>query len=91
LCPATSTDASFVTLNKGGKATTTSRDYAISTELFHWESQNNTPPSSLLGRRYLGRAGRESRVVLFTRDTAEDETGLTMPYTCLGQGTTSST
>lgn len=87
-CPATSTDAFFVTLNKDDKkhsATTMYRDYAISPELFHWESQNATSPGSPTGKRYLDRAAHGSRILIFTRDTSEDETGLTVPYTCLGQ------
>lgn len=87
-CPETSTDAFFVTLNKDDKkhsATTMYRDYAISPELFHWESQNSTSPSSPVGKRYLDRAGHGSQILLFTRDTADDETGLTVPYACLGQ------
>ena len=87
-CPATSTDAFFVTLSKDDKkhsVTTMYRDYAISPELFHWESQNNTSPGSPTGRRYLDRAAYGSKVLIFTRDTSEDETGLTVPYTCLGQ------
>ncbi|MGF6832831.1 superfamily II DNA or RNA helicase/HKD family nuclease [Paenarthrobacter sp. TE4293] len=87
-CPATATDAFFVTLNKDDKrhsATTMYRDYAISPDLFHWESQNSTSPFSPVGRRYLDRKANDSRILLFTRDAAEDETGLTVPYTCLGQ------
>ncbi|MDQ0665397.1 superfamily II DNA or RNA helicase/HKD family nuclease [Arthrobacter ulcerisalmonis] len=87
-CPATSTDAFFVTLNKDDKkhsATTMYKDYAISPELFHWESQNATSPTSPTGRRYLDRASHGSKILVFTRDTADDETGLTVPYTCLGQ------
>lgn len=87
-CPATATDAFFVTLNKDDKnhsATTMYKDYAISPELFHWESQNSTSPFSPTGKRYLDRLKHESHILLFTRDTAEDETGLTVPYTCLGQ------
>ncbi|NYD78989.1 DUF3427 domain-containing protein [Arthrobacter cupressi] len=87
-CPATSTNAFFVTLNKDDKkhsATTMYRDYAISPDLFHWESQNNTSPASSVGKRYLDRTSHGSQIVLFTRDTADDETGLTVPYTCLGQ------
>jgi superfamily II DNA or RNA helicase/HKD family nuclease len=86
-CPATSTDAFFITLNKDNKkhsVTTMYKDYAISPELFHWESQNATSPSSPTGRRYLNRLQRESHILLFTRDTADDETGLTVPYKCLG-------
>lgn len=87
-CPATSTDAFFVTLNKDDKkhsATTMYKDYAISPELFHWESQNATSPKSPTGRRYLDGTAHGSRVLIFTRDTADDVTGLTVPYTCLGQ------
>lgn len=87
-CPATSTDAFFVTLDKDDKkhsATTMYKDYAISPELFHWESQNATSPTSPTGRRYLDRTSHGSKVLIFTRDTADDETGLTVPYTCLGQ------
>lgn len=87
-CPATSTDAFFVTLNKDDKkhsATTMYKDYAISPELFHWESQNATSPGSPTGRRYLDPTSHGSKILIFTRDTADDETGLTVPYTCLGQ------
>lgn len=87
-CPQTMTDAFFVTLDKdeaNHSVNTMYKDYAISQDLFHWESQNNTSPASPVGRRYLDRKAHGSRVLLFTRDTAEDETGLTMPYTCLGQ------
>ncbi len=87
-CPATATDAFFVTLNKDDRkhsATTMYKDYAISPELFHWESQNATSSTSPTGKRYLDRRAHGSHIVLFTRDTAEDESGLTVPYTCLGQ------
>ncbi|MCQ9164907.1 DUF3427 domain-containing protein [Arthrobacter sp. STN4] len=87
-CPSTNTDAFFVTISKDQakhSATTMYKDYAISPQLFHWESQNNTSPTSTVGRRYLGHKAQGSNVLLFTRDTAEDETGLTLPYTCLGQ------
>jgi len=87
-CPATATDAFFVTLNKDDRkhsATTMYKDYAISPELFHWESQNATSPTSPTGKRYLDRRTYGSHILLFTRNTADDETGLTVPYTCLGQ------
>lgn len=86
-CPATATDAFFITLNKDDRkhsATTMYKDYAISPELFHWESQNATSPTSLTGKRYLDRGTHGSHILLFTRNTADDETGLTVPYTCLG-------
>ncbi|WP_284974267.1 DEAD/DEAH box helicase [Arthrobacter sp. efr-133-TYG-104] len=87
-CKATATDAFFVTLNKDDRkhsATTMYKDYAISPELFHWESQNATSTMSPTGKRYLDRKANGSQILLFTRDTADDETGLTVPYTCLGQ------
>jgi hypothetical protein len=46
----------FITLEKNEKhysPTTLYRDYAISRELFHWESQNSTRVDSPPGRRYL--------------------------------------
>ncbi|WP_240720351.1 DUF3427 domain-containing protein [Pseudarthrobacter sp. NamB4] len=55
----TSTDAFFVTLNKDDKkhsATTMHKGYAISPELFQWDSQNATSPTSPTGRRYLDHA-----------------------------------
>jgi len=36
------------------------------------------------GRPYLDKVSHDSRILIFTRDTA-DEAGLTVPYTCLGQ------
>ena len=56
--PETSTDAFFVTLNKDERkhsATTMYRDYALSEDLFHWESQDSTSTTSPVGRRYLNR------------------------------------
>ncbi|WP_425864561.1 DUF3427 domain-containing protein [Arthrobacter sp. TWP1-1] len=87
-CETSKTDAFFVTLNKdetNHSATTMYKDYALSPDLFHWESQNATSPVSPTGKRYLDPKGHGSQVLIFTRDTADDETGLTVPYTCLGQ------
>ena len=87
-CESSRTDAFFVTLNKdtaNHSATTMYKDYALSQDLFHWESQNATSPESPTGKRYLDPKGHDSQVLIFARDTADDETGLTMPYTCLGQ------
>jgi hypothetical protein len=86
--PDTKTDAFFVTLNKDEKkhsATTMYKDYALSEDLFHWESQNNTSTTSSVGQRYLNRKAHGSQIVLFTRERSNDDSGMTMPYTCLGQ------
>ena len=87
-CPETNTDAFFVTLEKDAKDRAASimyKDYAISDELFHWESQNSTTPDSPVGRRYLDHKASGTQIVLFTRATENDDAGMTMPYTCLGQ------
>ena len=79
-------DAFFVTLKKSEadySPTTMYRDYAISPELFHWESQSTTSVASRTGQRYLNQADRGGHVLLFTRQHRVDELG-TAPYTFLG-------
>ena len=83
----TQCDLFFVTLTKSEKhysPTTMYRDYPISPELFHWESQSATREASPTGQRYIRHAERVSRVLLFVRRTRTDERGQTMPYTLLG-------
>ncbi|MCY7287627.1 MAG: DUF3427 domain-containing protein [Cryobacterium sp.] len=60
------------------------KDYAISPDLFHWESQNATSTRSQAGDRYLHHERRGSRVVLFLRQTPENEIGAA-PFLCVGQ------
>lgn len=86
-CEATRTDALLVNLHKTEKdfsPTTMYRDYAISSELFHWESQNTTSVASPTGQRYLSHRERGTHVVLFVRDAPKDELGAA-PFLCLGQ------
>lgn len=52
--------------------TTRYRDYAISRDLIHWESQSNTRADSATGRRYQQHAGRGSDVMLFARLNTEE-------------------
>jgi superfamily II DNA or RNA helicase/HKD family nuclease len=52
--------------------TTRYRDYAISPELIHWESQSVTRADSDTGRRYQEHASRGSSVMLFARERADD-------------------
>lgn len=76
-------DAFFITLKKSEAAfspSTMYRDYPISDELFHWESQSGTTVASPTGQRYL--SGR-SDVLLFVREEKENEFG-TSPYLFLG-------
>jgi hypothetical protein len=82
------TDAFFVTLRKSEQdysPTTMYRDYAISPELFHWESQNRTSTTSTVGRRYLEQREGGTHVLLLVRETTKiNSWGGTQAYTCLG-------
>ena len=75
------TELLFVTLDKSEKrfSTTTSyEDYAISPDLFHWQSQSLTSADSESGRRYREQATNGWRFLLFVRPTVRDV------YTYLG-------
>lgn len=52
--------------------TTRYRDYAISRDLIHWESQSSTRADSETGRRYQQHAGLGSSVMLFARLRSDD-------------------
>lgn len=80
-------DLFFVTLQKDQKEfspQTMYRDFPISQELFHWESQNRTAIESPTGQRYVNHASLGSRVVIFTRLTKNSDLGQAAPYVCLG-------
>lgn len=80
------TDLFLVTLNKDESLyspTTLYKDYAISPELFHWESQSMTSVGSPTGQRYLSQRETGTNVLLFVRER-NSESGRTMPYLCLG-------
>ena len=49
----------FVTLDKrsGFHDTIAYHDYAISPELFHWQSQNSAAPSTKIGKQYINSVG----------------------------------
>ena len=52
--------------------TTRYRDYAISRELIHWESQSTTPENSPTGRRYQEHVARRHHILLFARLSADE-------------------
>jgi hypothetical protein len=84
--PESQTDALLVNLRKTERdfsPTTMYRDFALSRELFHWESQNTTTVSSAVGQRYLHHAERGSHVALFVRETPTDDLG-PAAFLCLG-------
>lgn len=86
-CEQAQTDAFLVTLHKTGASfteTTSYKDYAISPTLFHWESQSTTPRNGKTGRRYLNHQSLGTSILLFARETAENELGGGAPYVCLG-------
>ena len=81
-----SADLFFVTLNKTESdysPTTMYDDYAISDELFHWQSQSTTSASSPTGLRYINHAKSFHSILLFVRED-RSRNGFTMPYTFLG-------
>lgn len=80
------TDVFFVTLRKSEKEyspTTMYRDFALSPELFHWESQNVTAADSPTGRRYQ-RLGRGVRPALLFVRKQKKRGGFTEPFVFLG-------
>ena len=81
------TEVLFITLEKNEKhysPTTLYRDYAISRELFHWESQNSTRVGSSAGRRYLEQRRNGVRILLAVRSSRTDPWGARRPYALLG-------
>jgi superfamily II DNA or RNA helicase len=59
--------------------TTRYRDYAISPELIHWESQSATSVASTAGQRYINHLERQTHIVLFARLRADERA-----FWCLG-------
>jgi hypothetical protein len=62
-------------MNKSGERfspTTRYRDYAISQDLFHWESQSLTRADSETGLRYRNHEAIGSTVLPFVRLTTDD-------------------
>lgn len=79
-------DLFFVTLNKAEgdySPTTMYKDYAISPELFHWESQSTTSAESKTGQRYINHEERGSRIFIFARKEKRSPVG-TPPFLFLG-------
>ena len=65
----------FVTLDKseGFHDRVKYRDYAISPELFAWETQNRANPGNRLGQRFTESPGNGWRFFLFVRETPDHE------------------
>lgn len=85
-CEGANADAFLITLNKSDRdysPTTMYRDFALSPELFHWESQSTTAETSKTGQRYIHHRANGSRILLFVRATKTDAFG-PAPYVFLG-------
>ena len=63
----------FVTLDKaeGYHDRISYHDYAISPEIFHWQTQNNAGPDTPAGRRYIESPENGWRFFLFVRENKE--------------------
>jgi superfamily II DNA or RNA helicase/HKD family nuclease len=86
--PAADSDTFLVTLHKSEaeySPTTMYQDYAISPELFHWESQSGTTVASKTGQRYLHHRRNGSHVLLFARPKKVTDFGSGAPYLFLGE------
>jgi superfamily II DNA or RNA helicase/HKD family nuclease len=80
-------DLFFVTLQKDParfKPTTRYHDYALSSHLFHWESQSTTSDSSPTGQRYIHHRELGTRVLLFVRESTHGAAGESIPFLFLG-------
>ncbi len=85
----TNTNYFFITLDKSEKyysPSTRYRDYAISSDLFHWESQSTTSTASPTGQRYIHHEARGVNVMLLVRPVNKHE-GRSVPFTLLGPAT----
>ena len=79
------TDIFAFTLDKsvgGFSPTTRYRDYAISPELVHWESQGATSSAGLIGQRYINHVEQGTKILLFGRLRSDDRA-----FWCLGEAT----
>ena len=79
-------DVFFITLDKTEgdySPSTMYEDYAISENLFHWQSQSTTSAESRTGQRYINHRARGSHVLVLVRESKRTN-GLACPYTFLG-------
>lgn len=84
--PEAKSDVFFVDLHKAERdysPTTMYRDYAISRDLFHWESQSRQAPHQPTVQRYINHRRKETSVLLFVRERKRGELG-TLPFSYLG-------
>lgn len=76
----------FVTLKKSEKKfspTTMYQDYAISEDLFHWQTQNSAHPERGKGLSYRNHKKEGKKIILFVREQSNDHYG-TMGFVNVG-------
>lgn len=81
-------DIFFVTLVKDEdnfSETTSYKDYPVSPELFHWESQSATAVDSPTGQRYIHHEDLGSSIILAVRNTTTNGVGTAQAFTLLGE------
>jgi hypothetical protein len=81
------TEALFVTLNKNEEdysSSTMYEDYAISENIFHWQSQNASRPERGRGLSYIQHKENGKQMLMFVREHNNDTHGNTLSYVFLG-------
>ncbi|MBM4386046.1 MAG: DUF3427 domain-containing protein, partial [Deltaproteobacteria bacterium] len=68
LYPSGHSSASSTAFTRRSIASIAYHDYAISPELFHWQTQNNVGPDTPAGRRYMESPQNGWRFFLFLRE-----------------------
>ena len=84
--PDINTDLFLVTFQKDEQlsASTNYRDYPISPDLLHWESQSTTTLKSKAAKRYIGHQNRDGKILIASRFNKKNEVGTASAYTYLG-------
>jgi superfamily II DNA or RNA helicase/HKD family nuclease len=79
-------DLFLVTLEKGDHFSPSTRfhDYAISDQLFHWESQSRTSPDTPVGKRYLNQPQVGNDILIGVRESSQGTFGFTPHFKLLG-------
>lgn len=82
-----SADLFLVTFQKDDNvsATTNYRDYPISPDLIHWESQSQLRLGTETSERYIHHKERNSSILIATRFKRKNEIGIAAAYTLLGE------
>ena len=86
--PEQNSELLFVTLTKNTEQfspSTMYHDYAISEELFHWQSQNSARPDTGRGLSYIQQTQNGKRIFLFVRKQTEDADGNTLGFVNFGE------